>query len=225
MPKKKIAKKLATKVPTKDDYPFKSVNQTLGRVSSFKNFKSSKKFWLIVLIVGLLVLGFYKKSWFVAAMVNGQPITNLELQKKLNDQFRTQTLNQMINEKILLDQARKTNNLPSEDDINKKITDLQNQVGGKDALDSVLSQQGQTLPQLKEQVRLQLIITRLYQKEATVSADEVDKYIQQNASTLQATDSAKQKEEAYNLLQQQKLTQIFNQKFQELRSAAKIQIF
>lgn len=213
------------KVKKQESYPFKSVNSALDKLYDLKSYRSSKKFWIIILIAGVLLLLLYKKSLIIAATVNGSPVTNLELQLKLNQQFRTQTLNQLINEKILLDEAKKTNSVPTEAEIDKKISELETQVGGKDALNSLLSQQGQTLQSLRDQIRVQLVITKLYEKEATVSANEIDKFIQQNGSTLQSTDSAKQKEEAYNLLQQQKLTQIFNQKFQNLRSKAKIQIF
>ncbi|MEK7616616.1 MAG: hypothetical protein AAB414_01015 [Patescibacteria group bacterium] len=218
-----MAKK--TKAKSKVDYPYKSVNNLLDKFSSFKNLKSSKKVWIVVLILGLLLLAFYKKSWFVAAIVNGMPITNLELQLKLNEQFRTQTLNQLINEKIILGEARKTNSIPQGPEIDKRVLELETQVGGAEMLNTLLAQQGQNRKSLKDQVRLQLTITKLYEKEASVSAEEVAKFIEQNSSALQATDSAKQKEEAFNILKQQKITEVFNNKFQELRQNAKIQIF
>lgn len=205
--------------------PYSSVNNLLDKLNSFKNFKSSKKLYIVILIAGLLLLGFYKKSWFVAAIVNGAPITNLELQMKLNQQFRTQTLNQLINEKIILEEARKANSTPSEPEVDKRISELEAQVGGPQILDTLLTQQGQTRQGLRDQVRLQLAIAKLYDREATVSADEITKFIEQSSSLLQATDSGKQQEEAFNLLKQQKITEIFNQKFQELRQNAKIQIF
>jgi len=229
---KKVQNKKTSSTRTK----IKSQNLSLvpgGKLNNFlntfpdklTNFKSSKKFYLTVLVLGILILAFYKKSWFVAAVINGQPITNLELQSKLNQQFRTQTLNQMINEKIILDEAAKNNALPSQAEIDQKIADLEKSVGGKDALNSLLSQQGQTKDGLIDQVKIQLAITKLYQKDATVSADEVAKYIESNKTTLQATDSAGQEKEATDAIQQQKLSQVFNQKFQDLRSKAKIQIF
>lgn len=207
------------------EVPYSAVNNFLDKFSSLKNFISSKKFWMIILIAGILLLAVYKKSWFVAAIVNGVPITNLELQIKLNEQFRTQTLNQLINEKIILEEARKSNSIPQDPEIDKRISDLETQVGGAEVLNTLLTQQGQTRQSLRNQVKLQLAIAKLYDKEATVSADEITKFIEQNSSALQSTDSAKQKEEAFNLLKQQKITEIFNQKFQELRSQAKIQIF
>ncbi len=72
---------------------------------------------------------------------------------------------------------------------------------------------------------IQLAITKLYDKEATVSAEEVSKFIETNKDQLKATDSAGQEKEAYDNLKQQKLSQIFSQKFQQLKQKANIKIF
>lgn len=189
------------------------------------NFKRSKTFYLILIALGLTLLVFFKKSWFIAAMVNNVPITNLELQSKLNQQFKTQILNQLINEKIILSEANKAMAIPSEAEIDKKIVELETNVGGKDTLDSLLAQQGQTRVSLKDQIRVQLAISKLYEKEATVSAEEVAKFIEQNKDQMRATESAQQEIEATESIKNQKLSQLFSQKFQELRQKAKIQIF
>lgn len=216
---------MAKKIVETAEKPFALVNNLLDKAPSLKNFRSSKKFYIILVIIGILLLAIFKKGWFVAAMVNGSPVTNLELQMKLNSQFRTQILNQVINEKIIADEARKNGAIPLQSEVDNKIAELEKNVGGKETLDSMLAQQGQTRDALKDQIRIQLAITKLYDKEATVSAEEVDKFIETNKGQLQSTDSAKQQQEAYDTLKNQKLSQIFSQKFQELKTAAKIQIF
>lgn len=218
-----MAKKVSSKI--KLSQPFAPVNNLLDKIYSFKNFRSSKKFYLIILLAGILLLAMYKKDWFIAATVNGTPITNLELQAKLNQQFKTQTLNQLINEKIILQEAIKMGTIPQQSEISAKITELETSVGGKEALDTLLSQQSQTRDTLREQLRVQLAVTKLYEKEATVSASEVEKFLSENKSLLRATDSAGQEKEAEETLKQQKLSQIFTQKFQELRQKANIKIF
>lgn len=206
--------------------PFAKLNNLLNNpAEKVIALRSSKTFYIIVIILGILLLAFYKKSWFVAAIVNGVPLTNLELQTKLNQQFRSQTLNQLINEKIIMQEAQKNNTILKEDDINKKIAEIEKSVGGKEMLDSLLSQQGQSRISLRDQIRIQLIISKLYEKEATVSADEVSKFIEQNKDQMRATESAQQEKEAYDTIKNQKLSQIFSQKFQELKQKAKIQIF
>lgn len=218
-----MAKKIVEK--SKDDYPFSKVNNLLSKFSSWKNIRSSKKFYLVILILGILLLAVYKKSWFIAAMVNGSPVTNLELQMKLNNQFKAQTLNQLIEEKIILDEASKNNAIPNETEIDQRIKELEIQVGGSQTFDGLLSQQGLTRSTLRNRLRLTLAISKLYEKEATISAEEVTKFVETSKNQLQATDSAGQEKEAYDNLKNQKLSQIFSEKFQELRKNAKISIF
>ena len=216
-------------IKTPEVLPGGKLNNFLNDWSSkLLNFKKSKTFYIILVALGILLLAFFKKPWFVAAVVNGMPITNLELQTKLNEQFRTQSLNQLVNEKIIMDEARKNAAIPNELEINNKLADLEKNVGGKEALDTLLSQQGQTKISLRDQLRVQLAISKLYDlydKEASVSGDEVSKFIEQNKQLLRATDSAQQEKEAYDSIKNQKLSQIFSQKFQELRTKANIKIF
>lgn len=189
------------------------------------NFRKSKNFYVALVAAVIVLLVIYKKEWFVAAMVNSSPVTNFELQNRLNQQFRTQTLNQLINEKIIFNEAGKFNIsvLPSE--IDAKLAEVESGIGGREALDAMLTQQGQTRDSVRQQLKLQITIEKLYAKEATVSAEEVNKFVEDNKEQLRATDSAAQTKEAEELLRNQKLSQIFSQKFQELRTRAKIQIF
>lgn len=210
---------------TKAEHPFGSVNAVLNKLSSFKNFRSSKKFYIILVITGLLLLAIFKKNWFIVATVNGSPINNLEFQMRLNRDFRAQTLNQIINEKIILSEAIKNNAVVSNADIDKRIAEIEKNLGGAATLDAMLAQQGQTRANIREQIKLQLTIEKLYINEASVSAEEVTQFIEQNKSQLQASDSAGQEKEALTTLKNQKLSQIFSAKFQELKTKAKIKIF
>lgn len=203
-----------------------SMPQPLKIPAPLKNIKLQTG-WLVILVIilALLVLAYFKKSWFVAATVNGTPITNFELQKKLNDTYREQTLNQLINEQVILDAGKKNNVVATDDEINNKISSIEAQVGGAQVLDNLLSQQGQTRQSLKDQVKVQIIIEKLYASEATVSASEIDQFITQNKDSMQATNSAGQQKEAFQAIHQQKLSQIFNQKFSELKKQADIKIY
>lgn len=232
MPQKSVASKIS-KSKTKPGIKTKLTVLPGGKLNNFLNsfsekiinLKSSKTIYIAAIMAVLLPLFIYKKNWFIAAAINGSPLLNLDLQTRLNQQFRSQTLNQLINEKIILDEAAKNNAIPSVAEINEKISEVETSVGGSTALTSLLTQQGQDKDMLKQQIKLQLAIEKLYSKAATVSAQEIAKFIEENQNQMRATDSAAQKEEAQTAIINQKLSQIFSQKFQELRSKAKIQIF
>ncbi|MCL4366806.1 SurA N-terminal domain-containing protein [Patescibacteria group bacterium] len=190
-----------------------------------RGFRFSKGLIIVLIFVVLLALAYYKKSWFIAATVDGAPITNLELQNALNQQYRSQVLNQLINEKILTDEAQKQGVVVTNADIDNRITQIEQSVGGASTLDSLLSQQGQDRQSLRDQVKINLIIEKLYSNEATVSADEINQYIKNNQGQFSSSDSAQQQQEAKDALQQQKLQQVFSDKFQTLKQQANVKIF
>lgn len=185
----------------------------------------SKKILIVAVVSVLLVLGFYKKNWIIAATVNGSPITFLEVLGRLERDYKSQALDGLVSEKLIFDEASKKGVLVSKQEVAGKISEIEGQFGGASGLDRMLSQQGQTRKSLEEQIKIQLALEKLYSNEATVSSQEVDNFIKESGKMLQSTDSAKQREEAEKILKGQKLSQIFSQKFQELKQQAKIQIF
>lgn len=204
----------------------KSLGQkAVPSLSVLKGYKSSKGLYIGLVVAALFLLLLYKRNLFIAATVNGAPINNIELLSRLNDQYRTQTLNQMINEKIILDEARKKNVSVSESEINDRIAELEKNVGGAETLDTLLTQQGQSRNGLKSQLRLQLTVEKIFEQEAAVSAEEVDGFLAENRDTLQATDSAGQTKEATDILKQQKISELFQTKFQEWKQQAKVEIY
>ncbi|MDO8618506.1 MAG: SurA N-terminal domain-containing protein [Candidatus Daviesbacteria bacterium] len=223
--KVKIIKTASKKTPVVENaLSPASVNNLITTVK--KNIQNpTKKTYLGILIIGLILLAIYNKSFFVAAIVNGQPVVNFELLYKMNQQFRDQTLNQLINEKIIYNEAVKNHVTATPAEVNQKIAEIEQNVGGAETLDMLLQQQGQTRGILQSQLQVQIIIEKLYSNEATVSAEEVADYITQNQTQLKASDSAGQTLEATDALKQQKLGQIFNDKFQQLKQSAKVIIF
>lgn len=219
--KPKAAKKAKKTSAVENLLPSEETKNTNNQKTLPKN----KRVYVVILLLGLILLAYYKKSWFIAAIVNGSPVSNFELLNRMNKQFRDQTLTQLINEKIILAEASKKNITVSPTELNQKISDIEKNVGGAETLNTLLQQQGQTRESLKQQLEFQLLIEKLYSPEATVSASEVDEFISKNSEQLRASDSAAQVTEATEILKQQKLSQIFNERFQQLKQAANIKIF
>lgn len=200
--------------------------ETLALSSNSVKTRQPKWLWVLVPIVLVIIgLGIYKKNLIVAATVNGSLISNLELQTRLNQEYRLRTLEAMIAEKIILQEARKNNVSVSDSDVDQEINKIQESVGGLETLKMLLGQQGQSLESLKSQLKVELTAQKLFSRGAIVSEEEIDKFIKENGSLLAATDSAKKREEAAKALTQQKTNEILSQKFQELKGAAKINIF
>lgn len=198
----------------------------LSRIRTDSSFR--KKVLIGAIIIALAAGAFYKKDWFVAATVNGSPITNWELQSRLNKDYKNQVLQQMVNEKIVLAEARSKNALPNQQEIDARIAEIESRFGGADNFNNFLSQQDQTRSSIRDKVTLELAVEKLYSADVQISAEEIEKFIKDSplpAGQNQSTDPAAQATEAEKSLRQQKLSQIFLEKFQELKEKANIKIF
>lgn len=228
---KEISKKTIKKAASKKEIlPIEKIEEFAKEIKTtklafLKNIKLTKSALLILVLVLILALVIIKKNWFIVATVNGQPITNLTLLVKMDKAYHSSTLNQLINEKIIFDEAVKKRVVVKDSEVAERMGKLEANVGGKETLDSLLAQQGQTRSDLETQIKIQLIIEKMYNSEASVSAEEIQTFIKENGNQLQASDSAGQTKEAADILKQQKLSKLFSQKFQELKQAANIKIF
>lgn len=196
--------------------------------ASFNKLQRENKNLIILLSLGvilLVVLFFLKRDWFIAATVNGNVVSNIELQQRLNEEYRSQALDQLVNEKIIFQAARERGVSVSADEVDQKVAELETRFGGVENLDNLLQQQGSTRESLRKQLEAQLSLEKMYASEATVSAEEVDQYIKDNKALLTSTDSDQIRAEAEKNLKEQKLFSLFSQKFQELKDAAKVTIF
>lgn len=184
--------------------------------------------WVVpAVVVGglLLALAIWQKEWIVAATVNGKPLIGLELFKRMSRDYRAVALDNLINEKVIMQAAQRRGAVPSDVEIEARVGELEAKYGGKEFFEQLLSQQGQTRDSVKGQVSLQLAMEKMFGNEATVTDEEVNKYLGENREFLQATDSAGQKQEAEQTLRDQKLREIFATKFNELKSNANVKIY
>lgn len=181
--------------------------------------------FLSLVILGLIAVFFLKRSWLVAATVDGSSISNYTLQTRLNQDYKKQALDQLVNEEVVQNEAKKNNISVSSQEVLEKIKEYEEKYGGAESFASILEQQGTTREALQGVIKTQIYLEKLYSKEATVSSQEVDDYLKTNKGTLVATGEAEQQVEAEKNIKEQKLFKIFSQKFQELKDKAKVNLY
>ena len=197
----------------------------LSKIRGFRQ-KPNRKLVLALIILGVAILVYLNKSLLFAATVNGQLITASEVSQILNRSYKDKVLSQIIDQKILEQEAAKKGIVITNQQTQSKINEIANSYGGKASFDMLLSQQGLTEDQFASQIiKPQLIAESLYKDQINPTGDEIDKFIKDNANLPEATEPAKFKRLAEEQLKQQKLQTVFNQKFQELKKNAKVQIF
>ncbi|AKG34559.1 peptidylprolyl isomerase [Paenibacillus durus] len=137
------------------------------------------------LVVVLIYPTFQKADGEAAvATVNGQDITKNELYDKLVQAGGESTLQSMITQELVDQEAAKAKITVTDADINNEIEDLKKQFGGEEGLNSALSQSGMTMDVLKEQLPLQVKIRKLLEPKVKITDKDIQTYFNENKASL-----------------------------------------
>lgn len=208
--------------------------KTLARVGKWANLRSRADAWRkdrrfiaflsLVLLIGLVSsLLYFKKHWVVVALVNNKPITSFEVIGRMYQTYRKEMTDQMVNERVVFNEARKQGAMPTEGEVKDKIAEIEERYGGKSEFEKILLENGQSRTNLEMNVRTLLAMEKMYGELVTVSDEEIEAYLRENS--VEAVDEASRKEKAKIGVREKKLNQLYGQKFQELKEAANIRVF
>ena len=190
-----------------------------------KSFLTLKNILLASIII--LAIIFWKfKGNIIAATINGRPISRFELNRQLISRYGKQTLDNLINEKLLLRATRDKGIAVTNEEINLRIKEIEARLAGQTTLDEALKVQGLTHEDLKKQIEIQLSIDKMFTGEASVSAAEIDEYLQKNQQSYKsATDPVSLREEITAIIKQQKISELFDKWFSEVKKNARISTY
>ena len=199
-----------------------------SNMSSTPSERSNKRFLPIIAIaiVALVGVAIYQyKQVFVAAMINNQPILRSTLNNKLQTRYGDQTLDSLIGETLIVQEARKKNINVSEKEVSDRIDQMKKTLPEGMSFEQALEMQGMNESDFRQQLYTSILVDKLLSGQASVSAAEIATYIEQNKETMTATDEAALQAEAQESLKQQKTQEIFQTWYENLRKNANIQKF
>ncbi len=203
--------------PSRDHVPPSGTSQT-----SFGLFKQSKS--LIIGILVLLLIGLFltNKGLLVAAVVNGKPIFRWDLTRTLTSRFGQQTIESMINERLIADAAKKAGVSVSQGEVDAKEQDIVKGLGENVKLEDLLKYQGMTKSDFDSQIRLQMTVQKILGKDIVLSDADIDNFIATNRAVLRATDPGKLKDEARQAILDKKIGEKIQPWFLELKQKANV---
>jgi foldase protein PrsA len=158
---------------------------------------------ILLLVILLLAVGYAYKGFFIAATVDGAPITRLAVIRALEKSSGKQVLDSLVVEQLVTASARKNGVVVSENEITVELSKIEEQVKAQGGtLDQALLAQGMTLETLKSQIRVQKTLEKLIPDKIEVTDVEVAQYIKSNKIVVPSG-----QEEKYNTLVREQLTQ------------------
>lgn len=173
---------------------------------------------LLIILLGLL------KDQFVAASVNGKQINRIELIRELEKKEGRRTLENLISEELILQEAEKRNISVTNEEVDREIGTIEEAIKNQgQKLDDLLTLQGLTRQQLKDEVRIQLILKKLVVK-TEITDKEVEEYIEKNNESIPADANMEEiKSQVRTQLEQDKVNQKIQSLVDELRKNAKVE--
>ena len=187
MPKKQISTKQTQS--TKTDVVKSSVQENSVRETSSNQMSDSNKKILAALLISALValaLFMAYRKFFVAAYVNGEAISRVEIIKQLEKQGGKNVLDQLVTEKLITQEAKKRDISITQNDVNKETKTIEATVTKQGmTLDQALQSQGLTKEQFNKEVKIQLMLQKMV-KPSVITDKQVAAYIETNKDQLTA---------------------------------------
>ncbi len=219
--------------PVQEPTPTQSASVPESSVPAKKKFAFSMPViptWVAVTIVAVLILGalaYRYKAIFIAATVNGSPISRLSVLAQAEKEAGARVLDFMITKKLIADEAKKKNITIAQGEIDgeiKKIEDQLSKEGG--TMKDFYKEQGISEHQLRSDIELQKQLEKLMADKLTVTDEEIEAYIKAKNMTLtKDQDVAVEKAKIKDLLRRQKFSTEAQTYVTNLRSQAKINLW
>lgn len=194
-------------------------------IEETKKASGTKKAILALLVILTLTgLAFIYKSELVVATVNGKPITRAQLIAELEKQGGSQTLDSLITQELIKQEAKNRNIVISDEDLQKEIDEIATTVAAQGmTLEQALELQGSSMERFREQVRLQLVVDKIVVENVEISDEEVTSAMQPLLDNGQE-DSQELRDQVKAQLAQTKIAQATQEFILGLRENANINI-
>jgi hypothetical protein len=201
---------------------------TATPTSALKQVRVRKVYILTALII--VILGFalyYYRSLFVAAVVNGQPISRLSIVQAAEKQSGKQALDTQVRNILIEQEAKKEGVTVSDKEVDDQMKSVETKLKSQGQnIDQVLAMQGMTKNDLRSLMRLDKLVQKMVGKNVKVTDKQVDDYINANKDSLpQNEDEKKLRDTVKAQLEQQELQQQVQTWLTNLQSKAKILYF
>ncbi|HYK08541.1 MAG TPA: SurA N-terminal domain-containing protein [Candidatus Eisenbacteria bacterium] len=192
-----------------------------------QTYLKNPRLWVGVTVVVLAVLVYACKGLFVAAVVNGQPISRLEVVNQLEKQNGKQTLGNLVVQTLVFQEAQKRGVSVSQADVDSEIKKIEDQLKGQGVtLQDALAARGLTQKDLTDQIKLQKMLDKMVGASVKVTDDDVQAYIDKNQDSLpQDLSEEDLRKQIKTQLEQQQLQEKTQTFVADLQKKAKVTYF
>lgn len=191
-----------------------------------RKLKSRKLIVTVMVLLALVIVVVFGKSYFVVASVDGSYISRASVVRELEKKSGKQLLDVLITQRLITNEARKQKIELSDEELNARVKSIEENVtkqGGK--LTDLLAAQGLTEKTFRDQITLEMKLEKLIADKVLVTDEEVDVYVKENKVPLPKGKEVETKAQIKEELKGAKLNEEAGKFVTSLREAAKIKYY
>jgi foldase protein PrsA len=182
-----------------------------------------------MILAAVFVIGaslYYAKGFFIAATVNGTPISRYAIVTELESMYGGDMLENLIVEQLIKDEAMEQGVYATEEEINNEIDVISEQVNTQgQTLQSALIAEGITMSDLRDQIAVQKSLEKLLADEIAVTEEDALQYITENEIEYTEEEKADLIQQVQEYLGQQALNTKASELIERLKEEATINYF
>ena len=183
-----------------------------------------------IIVLAVLLLGglsYYYKSLFIAATVNGNPISRWTVLSQLEASSGKNVLDSIITKKLIEDEAASKNVSVTAEDIDGEIKAIEERLTAQGGtLEAALKNENMTMEKLREQITVNKALQKLVADKIAVSDEDVENYLKQMGGDIpKSVPEAEFKSQIKTQLQNQKFSTEAKAFIDSLRAQANIKYY
>ena len=216
---------------TKNTKPKKTASSSKNEAKQIKitlprlNLKPGPMAILIILVIIFFFVGTRFNGMIAIGKVGKKPIFAWDVAQTLWQRYRGTALNDLIYENLLIQKAKEVQVTVSQEEIAAEIETITQGVGGQEALNKLLTQRGLSYNEFNRSIKLQVLSKKLIEQEVEITDLEVEAFLNNYGTNLTATDSAGKDTEAREILKDQKVAEISQTYFEDLKDEVGVEYY
>lgn len=146
-------------------------------------FKKTIKTMALPIVLSALLVGCSNGDSAMIASVNGEEITEAELNESLTEQYGAEVLTTLISNKIIEMEAEKLDVSATDEEIEAEYEEYTAQYGGEEAFLEVISSYNMDVEDVKEDIKSYLLTIKVMEDYVGLTDEDVKTYFEENKTT------------------------------------------
>jgi len=208
---------------------------------SWEEIKKSKvtKYSLMILLLLIVFVAIdfgvqYLNNDYSAAVVNGNRVTNKEYYNRLDQSYGSAIISQLIDEELIRQEAIKQGVEATQEEIDREMDKVTEQIGGQEQLDLALETYGLRREDLENQIEIDILTRKILEPTLDYTEEDVMAFFEEYSDMIfpEETEALEEgellsyedhKEETSEVFINQEISNAKNNWLADLKTNAKIQ--